>query len=33
LLPAGDRWELPTSEESIKEFLDTLVYCHNDLFW
>jgi hypothetical protein len=30
--PAG-RWELPTSEESIKEFLDTLVRCHKDLYW
>jgi hypothetical protein len=27
------RFDLPTSEDEIKDFLDTLVHCYNDLYW
>lgn len=27
------RWELPTSEAAIKDFLETLQRCKKDLFW
>jgi hypothetical protein len=30
---ADGGWSLPTSEEAIKEFLDTLVRCYSDLYW
>lgn len=31
--PEDGTWQLPTSEEDIREFLSTLERCYSDLYW